>query len=311
MKKAYRMFKRADRGGVYYIQENGKNNARSLKTTDETEAQRLLDAKNGAVSQTAALNLQIGKAYITNANPDMAKRTWETAMDELSTHGKESSQKRCSRAFEAKAFDLIRNNVIIETTAEDLMAVLRRGGAATSNYLRRLHNLALDNGWLQWQLISSKKWGKPVKRLTRAISSEEHQRIIAAERNIERRHYYELLWLIGAAQTDGSLLTDANIDWKEKVISYKRKKTSEWSLLSIGHSLETLLKKLPKLGFLFPKIATLSDKHRAAEFYRRCRLLGIKGVSLHSYRRAWAERAYIAGYPERYPTVSRLAEGVV
>lgn len=55
------MFKRADRGGVYYIQENGKNNPKSLNTTDKAEAQRLLDAKNGAVSQTAALNLQIGK----------------------------------------------------------------------------------------------------------------------------------------------------------------------------------------------------------------------------------------------------------
>jgi hypothetical protein len=92
MKKAYRLFKRTDRGGVYYIQENGKNNPKSLKTTDEAEAHRLLDAKNGAVSQTAALNLQIGKAYITNANPEMAKRIWQTAMDELSTHGKETSQ---------------------------------------------------------------------------------------------------------------------------------------------------------------------------------------------------------------------------
>jgi integrase len=28
--------------------------------------------------------------------------------------------------------------------------------------------------------------------------------------------------------------------------------------------------------------------------------LGIKGVSLHSYRYAWAERAKKAGYPERF-----------
>ncbi len=30
------------------------------------------------------------------------------------------------------------------------------------------------------------------------------------------------------------------------------------------------------------------------------RLLGIKGVSLHSYLYAWAERAKCAGYPERF-----------
>jgi integrase len=32
--------------------------------------------------------------------------------------------------------------------------------------------------------------------------------------------------------------------------------------------------------------------------------LGIKGVSLHSYRYAWAERAKTAGYPERYAQVN-------
>jgi hypothetical protein len=30
MKKTYRMFKRKDRGNIYYIQENGANNPRSL-----------------------------------------------------------------------------------------------------------------------------------------------------------------------------------------------------------------------------------------------------------------------------------------
>jgi integrase len=33
---------------------------------------------------------------------------------------------------------------------------------------------------------------------------------------------------------------------------------------------------------------------------RRIRGLGIKGISLHSYRYAWAERARIAGMPERF-----------
>jgi integrase len=39
---------------------------------------------------------------------------------------------------------------------------------------------------------------------------------------------------------------------------------------------------------------------RATEFSQRGRQLGIKGVTLHSYRYAWAERAKIAGYPERF-----------
>jgi integrase len=42
------------------------------------------------------------------------------------------------------------------------------------------------------------------------------------------------------------------------------------------------------------------EKHRAKEFKRRCVGLGILGVSLHSYRYAWAERAKMCGYPERF-----------
>ena len=33
---------------------------------------------------------------------------------------------------------------------------------------------------------------------------------------------------------------------------------------------------------------------------QRTRALGIKGISLHSYRYAWAERARRCGYPERF-----------
>jgi len=39
---------------------------------------------------------------------------------------------------------------------------------------------------------------------------------------------------------------------------------------------------------------------RATEFKQRCQQLQIKGVTLHSYRYAWAERAKTAGYPERF-----------
>ena len=46
--------------------------------------------------------------------------------------------------------------------------------------------------------------------------------------------------------------------------------------------------------------STVRASDRATEFKQRCRGLGIEGVSLHSYRYAWAERARKAGYPERF-----------
>ncbi len=62
-----------------------------------------------------------------------------------------------------------------------------------------------------------------------------------------------------------------------------------------------LLKDLPSGGLLFPYLASVRPGDRATEFGQRCRQLGIKGVTLHSYRYTWAERAKTVGYPERFP----------
>src|SRR6185436_3769591 len=70
--------------------------------------------------------------------------------------------------------------------------------------------------------------------------------------------------------------------------------------LSFGKKAEELLRALPRVGPLFPRISQLHEKHRAKHFRRRCLGLEIAGISLHSYRYAWAERAKSAGMPERF-----------
>ena len=47
-------------------------------------------------------------------------------------------------------------------------------------------------------------------------------------------------------------------------------------------------------------LGTVRAGDRATEFKQRCDGLGISGVSLHSYRYAWAERALKCGFPERF-----------
>jgi hypothetical protein len=269
MKNTFRMFKRANRP-TFYIENTITGEQKSLGTTDETTAQRLLNAQNEA-RHNPEMNLQLGKVYMTNADPKTKTRIWQEAMDELSSHGKESSRSRCARALKSTVFDIIRNKPIIDTTGEEFRFILQRGGAATKNYLRCLHNLALENDWLRWEIIKKNKWGKMTRKAKRGITLEEHKRIIAAEQNEERRHYYEMLWEIGAAQTDGSLLTAEMFDWNKRILSYKRMKTEEWCHLRIGVSLEILVKKLPQQGLLFPKISQLTPNDRSAEFYRRCR----------------------------------------
>ncbi len=298
MNSPYIIFQRRGRKN-FLIEDTRTGLQKSLKTSDRREAEKLLAAKNQA-QENPALNIALAKAYISQSNPLMATRTWQDAMSELSSHGAEDSQARYAREFKSSAYAIIRNKPIIETTSDDLKAVLKRGGAATNTFLRPLHNLVVGNQWVSMPILTSKQWPESSKKPKRGITTEEQGKILAAEQNEERRNYYELLWLVGAAQTDGAMLTAENIDWNNHVLSYKRRKTRVWAHLRIGESLEELLKRLPQQGFLFPKISQSNPSARAAEFCRRRRLLGLEGISLHSYRYGWAERAYASGYDERY-----------
>jgi integrase len=134
----------------------------------------------------------------------------------------------------------------------------------------------------------------------RAITLEEHHRILDREPNPERRLYYELCWHLGASQSDLAHLKAADIEWPNRVLSYQRGKTGTPALLHFGPQVEAILRRLPAAGPLFPYLRTVRAGDRATEFKQRCRGLGIEGVTLHSYRYAWAERARSAGYPERF-----------
>jgi integrase len=81
---------------------------------------------------------------------------------------------------------------------------------------------------------------------------------------------------------------------------FARKKTASVALLRFGNEVEEILRLLPSSGPLFSYLRTVRAGDRATEFKQRCDGLRIKGVTLHSYRYAWAERAKQCGYPERF-----------
>jgi integrase len=248
------------------------------------------------------LNLSLARAYLIAHDPKMITRTWSEVMDEMATHGIPTTQERCARAFCSKAYNPIRHKPLVQTTAEDLLAV-HANGNCVGHYLRRLHNLAVDLGWLVWPILAKRAWPKIRSQSKRAITAEEHRAVIASEKNSERCAYYDLLYETGAAQTDAANLTAENIDWKNGILVYHRKKLgpfSEPARLTIGSKLRQLLQSLPCSGDLFPNIKKTSANHRSAEFRRRCRVARIDGISLHSYRHAWAQRAKACGYPQRF-----------
>jgi integrase len=209
-------------------------------------------------------------------------------MDQMQTHGKESTKTRCTRAMRSKAFNALREVKLVETTAEDFLNLLSGGKVSAGHYLKRLHNLALGLGWLAFPVLAPRLWPKLHFKSKRGISAAEHQRILASEKNPERNLFYQVLWEIGSSQSDAAMLTADNIDWQTHTLTYYRMKTGEQAQLTISQGMAAILKQLPKTGPLFPKIAATSDNARSAEFYRRCKLLKIAGVSLHSYRYAWA-----------------------
>ena len=56
--------------------------------------------------------------------------------------------RRWNSAIKDSAFDSIRKQVVVTTTAEDFLRVLRKGTISTNVFLRRLHNHCIDMGWL-------------------------------------------------------------------------------------------------------------------------------------------------------------------
>jgi integrase len=199
-----------------------------------------------------------------------------------------------------RAFDLIRRRKLIETASEHFLQVLDAGTISTNMFLRRLHNFAVGMHWLPWPVLPRLKWPTVEHKERRAITFEEHQRIIERERNPEIRAYYQFLWHLGGSQTDIAELTAEDIDWKDHTISYHRRKTSVPVVITFGAEAAALLESLPKFGPLFPRMTRIKENHRAKMFIKRLKTVGITGISLHSYRYAWAERAKTVGMPERF-----------
>ena len=128
--------------------------------------------------------------------------------------------------------------------------------------------------WLPATVIPRRQWPPIRFKEKRAVTLAEHQQIIAAEVNPERKTLYQLCWHLGASQGDIAGLKGEDVDWNNNTVSFFRKKTGVPVLVRAGD--------------------------RATELTQRCQQLKIQGVTLHSYRYAWAERAKTAGYPERF-----------
>ena len=299
MKTRYRLTRRGIRGDKFYCVDKTTGKRTSLGTTNEDEARQIVEAKNNSERQPV-LNLQIAKTYLAGTDNGIATRTWQQVIESLTNTKQGANQHRWRTAARDKAFAPLMPRIIIETPGELLLKVLQTGKVSTNVFLRRLHNFCVDMNWLPWPLIPKRQWPAVKFKDKRAITLAEHQRIIAAEANPERKALYQLCWHLGGSQGDLANLKGEDVDWPNGTVSFFRKKTGVPVIVHLGAAALNLFKDLLAEGPLFPCLAGVRAGDRATEFRSRCRQLAIAGVTLHSYRYAWAERAKTVGYPERF-----------
>jgi len=246
---------------MFYCVDTKTGKRHSLHTCIEDEARQILEAKNQAERQPA-INLQIAQAYLQHGDPAMAARTWQHVMEQIHSTKTGNTRERWRYAIQDEAFDLLRHRKLIETSSERFLDVLNRGSVSTNVYLRRAHNFAIGMHWLPWPVLPKLHW-PPVKyKDKRAITFEEHQKIINREHNLATRAYFQLLWHLGGSQTDIAMLRAEDVDWNNRTIAYQRCKTGVTSLISFGEEVAAILNQLPASGQLFPALARIHERHR-------------------------------------------------
>jgi hypothetical protein len=164
MKSCFRLFQRSN--GIYFCENRQTGQQESLRTRDPGETERLPNAKNEA-QQQPGFALHIARAYLAAADPATLKRTWRTAAEKLikAKHGENA--RRWDRAVKDQALAVILDQPLVETHADQFLAVLNAGTVSTNVFLRQLHNFALGMGWLLTPVL-----GQPVRVL--AVAALAH-----------------------------------------------------------------------------------------------------------------------------------------
>jgi len=257
----------------------------TLKTRDKAEAFRLVAAKNETVA-APAFSLHLARVYWKAGDPAAANRTWQCVMDEILKLKSGNTHQRWVTAIKDKAFDSLRNLVVMETRTEHFLRALENGTVCTNIFLRRVQNFALDMSWLPWPVLPKKGWPKIQFKDKRGITRPEHEKILAGEQNSEWQAFYNLLWNLGGSQSDVANLRAEDVDWEMKAIGFTRMKNGSVVHLHFGKTLENILNDLPGEGFLLPRIAPMKESDRAKAFMRRCDLVG---VSFERIALPWAQ----------------------
>src|ERR1700734_3065560 len=98
MKNRFKMFRR---GTKFYCEDRTTGQQKSLQTSDEAEARKIVQTKNEAVAQPL-MNLVMAKTYLSAQNPKMITRTWAEVMERFCNRSNDKTRMRHERVIRTK-----------------------------------------------------------------------------------------------------------------------------------------------------------------------------------------------------------------
>ena len=230
---------------------------------------------------------------------------WDYLINLFLCIGKKQTKERKHNELKMPRWDRLKQLEIAQTSGCDFLDLLNKGGVQTRQYLRCLQGSALEMGVITHPILPNKMWPPKVKEEKRSITLEEHRLLHSNLRSWRWKIFLTLLWETGAAQSDAAHFRLENL--KGDVLEYHRMKTGARAAQRLSPELVALVHNAAcgrKKGFIIPSLQRMDQKDRANIFRRACLRCGVEGVSLHSYRYGWAERAYEAEMPERLAMIA-------
>jgi integrase len=211
------------------------------------------------------MNVEMAKVYLSSKSVEMLTRTWEDVMNDMAEAYRGSTLHRWKVVIKSQPFQELRKIQLLDTERTHFMSVLQhpKAGTSTQKWLRIMHNRALDLAWLLTPVMARRFWPKLNTKRAKAITFEQHTRLIEAVKEDEFRRYLQMLWEIGGSQTDTARLRRDNVDIFNRRLTYSRKKLESRGrgsvAIVIGDDLMKLFDELPQQGYLFPTLAKQGD----------------------------------------------------
>ncbi len=232
------------------------------------------------------------------------EKNWGDLIGMYCSQGQPQMQERKLKEFKQLHLGKLREIPFSQTTDLDFLEVLQNGGKYTQDTLKILQNAALDERLITVPILRKRRWPPIRRKDKRAITWSEHRMLTTNIRQVPWVRYLEVLWETGASQGDAANFRLEDI--RDDVLEYRRQKTGTRAAFRLSKGFLEIVRATRRgrtTGFILPRIQSICSKDRSWIFHKHCKRLGVevgeRGVSLHSYRYAWAERAFEQGVSER------------